>query len=147
MSYYHIASMSSFHVNKSQKITLKHQSIITSRIILSSSFCRLFRFQKAKGMAYGEAILFQYRTAGLCLQSVSGSAPAKGVKRVFTFRNPGKGLQFTDQSIHSKQKFIIQKLISLTEATLRFNKSKRVLDRENYSYLNYSTLNHSPTSH
>ena len=35
---------------------------------------------------------FQYRTAGLCLQSVSGNIPAKGVKRVFTFRNPDKGL-------------------------------------------------------
>ncbi|KAJ7371466.1 hypothetical protein OS493_025365 [Desmophyllum pertusum] len=62
---------------------------------------QLHRFQKTRGMAYGKAI--QYRTGGLCLQSVSGNTPAKGdvvalgrkcavggdaFKRVFTFPNP-----------------------------------------------------------
>ena len=55
-------------------------------------------------MAYGKAI--QYRTGGMCLQSISGNTPAKGdavslgrkcaegwdaFKRVFTFPHPGKG--------------------------------------------------------
>ena len=56
-------------------------------------------------MAYGKAI--QYRTGGLCLQSVSSNTPGEGdvvvlgreceegwdaFKRVFTFPDPGKGI-------------------------------------------------------
>ena len=61
------------------------------------------RFKKTSGMAYGKAI--KYSSGGLCLQSVSGNAPAKGevaalgrkcaegsdaFKRVYSFPDPGK---------------------------------------------------------
>ena len=70
-------------------------------------------------MAYGKAI--QYRTGGMCLQSISGNTPAKGdvvslgrkcaegwdaSRRVFTFPHPGK--QFSLHILtHTSSSYIV----------------------------------------